>query len=205
MTLKQLQNIIEQRKQLEKVFKDAGEVGIIDINGQFFDAIWKAIESITSVLDPEGWIDWYIYENDYGKGRMKAYISGRESIIESTKDLYELMKDMEGTMKEDYTPGQGCQCSAYSGPECGCDVDWTPKEVYELREKLSAVTGERDEAVNNYETAVLREHRMQEQRDRLAEALRELCKTLLKDKPRDITDLLNKAGDALAAVKGGKP
>jgi len=41
-----------------------------------------------------------------------------------------------------------------------------------------------------------------EQRDRLAEALRELCETLLKDKPRDITDLLNKAGDALAAVKG---
>jgi hypothetical protein len=42
-----------------------------------------------------------------------------------------------------------------------------------------------------------------EQRDRLAEALRDLCETLLADKPRDITDLLNKAGDALAAVKGG--
>jgi uncharacterized coiled-coil DUF342 family protein len=40
-----------------------------------------------------------------------------------------------------------------------------------------------------------------EQRDRLAEALRELCETLLTDKPRDITELLNKAGDALAAVK----
>jgi hypothetical protein len=40
-----------------------------------------------------------------------------------------------------------------------------------------------------------------EQRDRLAEALRELCETLLKDKPRDITELLNKAGDALAAAK----
>jgi hypothetical protein len=40
-----------------------------------------------------------------------------------------------------------------------------------------------------------------EQRDRLAEALRELCGTLLAGKPRDITDLLNKAGDALAAAK----
>jgi ABC-type antimicrobial peptide transport system ATPase subunit len=40
-----------------------------------------------------------------------------------------------------------------------------------------------------------------EQRDRLAKALRELCETLLADKPRDITELLNKAGDALA-VKG---
>jgi hypothetical protein len=52
-------------------------------------------------------------------------------------------------------------------------VDWTPREVYELRR----------------------------QRDRLAEALRELCETLLADKPRDITELLNKAGDALAAAK----
>jgi hypothetical protein len=42
---------------------------------------------------------------------------------------------------------------------------------------------------------------MMMQRDRLAEALRELCETLLADKPRDITDLLNKAGDALAAAK----
>jgi predicted RNase H-like nuclease (RuvC/YqgF family) len=44
-----------------------------------------------------------------------------------------------------------------------------------------------------------------EQRDRLAEALRELCETLLVKEPRDITDLLNKAGEALAAVKGGTP
>jgi chaperonin cofactor prefoldin len=35
------------------------------------------------------------------------------------------------------------------------------------------------------------------QRDRLAMALQELCEALLTDKPRDITELLNKAGDAL--------
>jgi hypothetical protein len=44
-----------------------------------------------------------------------------------------------------------------------------------------------------------------EQRDRLAEALRELCETLLNEKPRDITESLYKAGDALAAWKGGQP
>ena len=37
--------------------------------------------------------------------------------------------------------------------------------------------------------------------DRLAEVLRELCETLLADKPRDITEFLNKAGDALTAWK----
>jgi hypothetical protein len=44
---------------------------------------------------------------------------------------------------------------------------------------------------------------LERERDRLAEALRELCETLLNDKPRDITESLYKAGDALAAWKGG--
>jgi hypothetical protein len=54
-----------------------------------------------------------------------------------------------------------------------------------------------------HEGLLLAAMRVTEQLDRLAEALRELCETLLADKPRDITELLNKAGDALAAVKGG--
>jgi len=48
-------------------------------------------------------------------------------------------------MNQDYIPGGGCLCHAHSEAECGCDVDWTPREVYELVE----------------------------QRDRLAEALKE--------------------------------
>jgi len=38
---------------------------------------------------------------------------------------------------KDYVEGQDCRCSAWSESECGCDVDWTPKEVYELRYKLA--------------------------------------------------------------------
>jgi hypothetical protein len=74
---------------------------------------------------------------------------------------------------------------------------------------LESVTEQRDEVRADLEFSrglfQLQEQQMdslREQRDRLAEALRELCETLLKDKTRDITDLLNKAGDALAAVKG---
>jgi hypothetical protein len=199
MKLKQLQNIIDQRKQVEKVFKDAGEVGIIDINGPFFDAIWKAIESITSVLDPEGWIDWYIYENDYGKGGMKAYISGRESIIESTKDLYELMKDMEGTMKEDYTPGEGCMCLAHSESECGCYADWTPREVYELREQRDKMQYEREffQSAFNEQGDVL--SKVIEQRDRLVGALELLVTTDHESKD----DFITRVKQALAAVEGG--
>lgn len=38
-------------------------------------------------------------------------------------------------MSDEYIPGEDCQCSAYNESECGCDVDWTSREVYDLREQ----------------------------------------------------------------------
>jgi hypothetical protein len=37
----------------------------------------------------------------------------------------------------EYVPGIGCQCAAHNADECGCrGVDWTPREVYQLRSAL---------------------------------------------------------------------
>ena len=33
--------------------------------------------------------------------------------------------------------GIGCTCHAYSENECGCGVDWTPQEIYDLRAQLA--------------------------------------------------------------------
>ena len=85
---------------------------------------------------------------------------------------------------------------------CGC--------VPILRKLLCDARLERDEAVNNYETSVLREHRMQEQRDRLAEALdriavlhesKEMTGTV-DQRIADAYDMRCIAREALAAVKG---
>ena len=84
-------------------------------------------------------------------------------------------------MKEKYIPGEGCQCSARCSCECRATIE-------DARRALGATA---------HEGPLLAAMRVTEQRDRLAEALRELCETLLKGNPRDITDLLNKAGDAL--------
>ena len=32
-----------------------------------------------------------------------------------------------------YVPGGKCRCYASSESDCGCGVDWTPREVYQLR------------------------------------------------------------------------
>jgi hypothetical protein len=78
-------------------------------------------------------------------------------------------------MKERYIPGEGCLCHAHSEAECGCDADWTPREVYELRE----------------------------QRDRLAEAMRAMWPFIEEDPPCGGKSEIQQYLQALAAVKGG--
>ena len=41
---------------------------------------------------------------------------------------------MNKIITADYFPGKDCHCEARSSYECGCDADWTPVEVYKLRE-----------------------------------------------------------------------
>ena len=95
MTLKQLQRILEHRRKVEKIFRDAEKVGIIDINGPLFNTVWHAIESVTSVVDPYGWIDWYVYENEYGDRELKATINNKIFKVKSAKDLLALIKESE--------------------------------------------------------------------------------------------------------------
>jgi hypothetical protein len=95
-------------------------------------------------------------------------------------------------MKEKYIPGGGCLCHAHSEAECGCDVDWTPREVYELRDKA--------------ERYRLDANAMMMQRDRLAEALREIDMARLDDfmGPHDMAlKCVLIARESLAAMKGG--
>jgi hypothetical protein len=72
--------------------------------------------------------------------------------------------------------------------------------------ELHTAERQRDEAVNDYETAVLREHRVREQRDRLAEVAQAVWDRwetpLWKDHPPTAL-VMNKLRDALAAVEGG--
>lgn len=70
-------------------------------------------------------------------------------------------------MKDKYTPGQDCKCHAYSESECGCDVDWTPAEVYELRGKLAAEQARAD--------------RLERERDEWAERWADLSRASVND------------------------
>jgi hypothetical protein len=95
MTLDQLRKILEHRRKVDKIFRDAEKVGVIDINGPLFDTVWRAIEAITCVVDPYDWIGWFIYDNDYGVKELKATVNDKVFKVKSAKDLLALIKESE--------------------------------------------------------------------------------------------------------------
>ena len=63
---------------------------------------------------------------------------------------------------EDYYEGKGCKCYARSQGECACGADWTPKEVYRLRDEIEA----KDKRIAELESA----EEIIELREQLAQA-----------------------------------
>lgn len=95
MKLYQLQRILEHRKKVDKIFRDAEKVGVIDVNGPLFNTVWHAIESVTSIVDPYGWIEWFVYENEYGDRELEATVNNKTFIVKSAKDLLAIIKESE--------------------------------------------------------------------------------------------------------------
>ena len=103
-------------------------------------------------------------------------------------------------MKEKYIPGEGCLCHAHSEAECGCDADWAPREVYELREQRDRLA---DQIEANHKLTLMLErmvYQSREQRDRLAEALERVLEYQGRFDEEDPESI---AAEALAAVEGG--
>lgn len=95
MKLYQLQRILEHRRKVAKIFEDAEKVGVIDINGPLFNTVWHAIESVTCIVDPYGWIEWFVYENEYGARELEATVNNKTFKVKSAKDLLALIKESE--------------------------------------------------------------------------------------------------------------
>jgi len=72
--------------------------------------------------------------------------------------------------------------------------------AFDLLASLGKARDERDEAVNNYETAQLLSVRVGEQRDRLAEALELFIEEQCENRPHEHSDALGNARKALQSL-----
>ena len=85
---------------------------------------------------------------------------------------------MNEIITADYYEGQGCTCYATSANECGCEgADWTPVEVYKLREDAKQLALERDDALSQIAQAECRAERFCQERDEARELAQQMSES----------------------------
>ena len=87
LTLQQLTKLLDEYRELSNACDAARAAGCLEVEGRLQNAIWSSIETVISFLDPEGWIMWYILENDYGAKGYEAGYTGDLKPIKTPEDL----------------------------------------------------------------------------------------------------------------------
>jgi hypothetical protein len=72
--------IIGHYKHLHECCNAAIKCGAIDIDGPLFEAIWRDHDELLEIIDRDGLIAWYIYDNDLGKKRLEAAIGPNQPL-----------------------------------------------------------------------------------------------------------------------------
>lgn len=72
--------IVTDYRRLDNACAAALKAGAMDSNGPLFDAIWLCFDGMLKRIDVDGWISWFIFDNDCGKKAMQATASGKRKI-----------------------------------------------------------------------------------------------------------------------------
>ena len=91
LTEEQLKDIIVAYENLDMACTNALRAGCLDIDGPLYDRIWRGFDDIVSIIDPHGWITWYINDNEMGKRGLIAEIFSKKYEVRDLKTLLEVM------------------------------------------------------------------------------------------------------------------
>ena len=88
----QVDKIVDHYRKVDGMIDQLKALGVMDYNGKFFDAIWTMFDTLLDEIDPDGWIAWYIFDNECGKKEHMAHYDGKSKPIKNTKDLAKILK-----------------------------------------------------------------------------------------------------------------
>ena len=91
ITAEQIDDIVTAYIELKDVFEAAEKIGCIDINGKLFEKAWRLYDRTAKPFDSDGWIDWYIWDNDCGAKGHECTIKGKTINVTNTTQLAEIM------------------------------------------------------------------------------------------------------------------
>lgn len=91
LTEEQLNTIITAYENLDMACTNALRAGCLDIDGPLHDRIWRGFDDIVSIIDPHGWITWYINDNEMGARGLFAEVFSKKYEVKDVKTLLEVM------------------------------------------------------------------------------------------------------------------
>ena len=89
--------IVSDYKRLNDACNAAIKAGSMNQDGPLFDAIWRSFQGMLESIDEDGWINWFIYENECGKKAMIARARSEKKMtpIKTTRHLARLIVESE--------------------------------------------------------------------------------------------------------------
>jgi hypothetical protein len=93
-----LEEYMQSVKSLNKMTDSLRKVGIV-FNDDLIATIYKptdyAAKAIEELINPNGfdWIEWFIWENNFGESGLDAGFDGKTKPIKNVDDLWELMNN----------------------------------------------------------------------------------------------------------------
>jgi len=91
LTEEQLKDIIVAYENLDMACTNALRAGCLDIDGPLYDRIWRGFDDVLSIIDPHGWITWYINDNEMGAGGLVAEVFSKKYEVKDLKTLLEVI------------------------------------------------------------------------------------------------------------------
>jgi hypothetical protein len=92
-----INGIVADYRRLDNACDSALKAGAMDANGPLYEAIWRSFQGMLERIDEDGWINWFIYDNDCGKKQREAKGYGKRGMtpIKTTRHLARLIVESE--------------------------------------------------------------------------------------------------------------
>jgi hypothetical protein len=91
ITEEQLQTIIKRYEELDAATAKVIDVGCMDPEGPLYNAIWRMFDDMLSIIDPHGWVSWYIHDNEMGAKGFDAEAGSKMIKVTNLKQLLSLI------------------------------------------------------------------------------------------------------------------
>lgn len=68
--------------------------GVVEFGSEFIDDYINVLSD--AVGDEEGWISWFVFENEFGSAGLSASINGEKRTITNARELWAIIKEANG-------------------------------------------------------------------------------------------------------------